>query len=310
MKHIVCNFCDRDDTELVNHGFDLLLNKPGDFYLARCRHCGLIYQNPQLSMEELEPHYPDDYLPYQSDKANPGLRAKQVMQDRGIARFCDRIMRHRPEPGRLLDVGCSTGNFLYAMQQRGWNAQGVEPSSYAAEQARQVFGLDVHTGVLETAVYPDNSFDVVTLWDVLEHVPDPKGTLAETARILKPGGLLAFSSPNPDCVEARLFGGNWVGWERPRHLHLIPPSLVERYVESVGLRMKGIESFNGRLSLTLLSVEFAFKARGIPESKWRSWLRFVYNPITRVLVWPVYKAGESLNKTTNMTVFAERPFAS
>ena len=309
MKHIVCNFCGQDDTDPVNHGSDLLLNKQGNFYLVRCHHCGLIYQNPQLSITDLAAHYPDDYLPYQSSAVDRDLRSQQVLRNRGIIRFCDRIIRHHPEVGRLLDVGCSTGSFLYAMRNRGWQVQGVEPVAYAAEQARQDFGLEIYTGVLETAVYPDSSFDVVTLWDVLEHVPDPKATLAETARILKPGGLLVFSLPNPDCVEAHLFGGNWVGWERPRHLHLIPLPLINSYLELVGLQMKAVESFNGRLSLTLLSLEFALKARGIRESKWRPWLRFIYNPIIRALVWPVYKLGEKLNKTTNMTVFAKRPFS-
>jgi SAM-dependent methyltransferase len=193
------------------------------------------------------------------------------------------------------------------MQQRGWHVQGVEPIAHAAEQACQDFGLEVFVGTVEEAAYPDESFDVVTLWDVLEHVTDVQTTLMETARILKPGGLLVFSVPNPASVEARLFGSNWVGWERPRHLTLIPPSLIPAYLHKVGLELEQIESFNGRLRLTLLSIEFVLKSRNIPEQKWRRYLNLAYTMPLRLATWPLYKLGEHFNQTSIMTVFAFRP---
>jgi 2-polyprenyl-3-methyl-5-hydroxy-6-metoxy-1,4-benzoquinol methylase len=307
MQYVTCNFCGADDTEPVNHGPDLLLQMPGDFHLVRCRRCGLIYQNPQLSFAELAAHYPDDYLPYQQPEGKRRSSIEQVSHNQALNRFCDRVMARRPQPGRLLDVGCATGDFLFAMQQRGWQVWGVEPVVHAAAQARQAFGLEVYTGLLEEAAYPADSFDVVTLWDVLEHVADPLATLTETAHILRPGGLLVFSIPNPASIEARLFGANWVGWERPRHLHLIPPNLVPAYLQRAGLAPAGIESFSGRLRLTLLSIEFALKARGIAERKWRRWLDLAYSWPLRLATWPIYKLGESLNLATIMTVFAEKP---
>ncbi|MCB8968684.1 MAG: class I SAM-dependent methyltransferase [Ardenticatenaceae bacterium] len=308
MKHVRCNFCDADDAVILHHGPDLLLQKPGDFYLVRCRQCGLIYQNPQLSMAELANHYPDDYLPYQQNATNQQTRMVQVSRDQAIARFCDRVIQHRPQPGHLLDVGCATGSFLWAMQQRGWQVKGVEPIKHAAVQAQQDFGLEVFVGLLQEAAYPEATFDVVTLWDVLEHVADAQATLQEVHRILKPGGLLVFSVPNPSCIEARLFGRNWVGWERPRHLTLIPPRLVPAYLQKARLELEGIESFNGRLRLTLYSVEFMLKARGVPEHKWRRWLDLAYTIPFRLATWPMYKLGEHFNQTSIMTVFAKRPY--
>lgn len=306
MKPVSCNFCGQDDTEIINSGPDLLLNKDGHFTLVRCRQCGLIYQNPQLTLSELSNHYPDNYLPYQHI---PDLtqRKEQISKDTAIQRFCSRIIKHHPQPGQLLDIGCATGDFLYAMQQRQWRVQGIEPVPYAAQQAQQLLGQNIHTGTLEDTAFLDNTFDVVTLWDVLEHLPNPKSALLEINRILKPGGLLVFSIPNPNSIEARLFGKNWLGWERPRHLHLIPPHLVPKYLSITGFRIKTIESFNGRLSLTLLSLEFMLKAHGIPEQKWRPWLKMAYTMPFRMATWPVYKIAEQFNKTTIMTIFAERP---
>jgi SAM-dependent methyltransferase len=307
MKDIPCNFCGADETDLVNHGPDLLLQKPGDFYLVRCRRCGLIYQNPQPSFVELAAHYPHDYLPYQQAEGKRPSSLERASHNQALARLCDRVIARRPQPGRLLDVGCATGDFLFAMQQRGWQVQGVEPVAHAAAQARQLFDLDVYTGLLEEAAYQANTFDVVTLWDVLEHVTDPLATLIEVARILRPGGLLLFSLPNPASIEARLFGGSWVGWERPRHLTLIPPALVPPYLQRAGLTFKGIESFSGRLRLTLLSVEFALKARGMAERKWRRWLNLAYSWPLRLATWPLYKLSERFNRSTIMTVIAEKP---
>lgn len=306
MKHIVCNYCGQDNTQVVNHGADLLLNLPGDFYLVRCLGCGLIYQNPQLSAAELAVHYPDNYLPYQLNNQNKTSWLRRLGQKHALSRLCARVIRHRPNPGYLLDVGCATGVFLNAMRERGWQVKGVEPGVFAANYARQQFQLDIFTGLLEEAAFPSASFDVVTLWDVLEHVADPKATLQEIGRILKPNGLLIASVPNPNSVEAWLFGSYWVGWERPRHLHLISPALAVNYLAETGFQLENIESFNGRLSLTLLSLEFWLKSKGWQESYWRPFLKLAYTPPFRLLTWPVYRFGEWQNKTSIMTLFARR----
>ncbi|MEW5989267.1 MAG: class I SAM-dependent methyltransferase, partial [Chloroflexota bacterium] len=243
MKEVSCNLCGHDEPELVNRGPDLLLNRPGDFCLVRCRHCGLIYQNPALTLAELGDYYPDDYLPYAKAIQSESSPFRRLDLEYGLVRRCRRLMRHRPSPGRLLDVGCATGLFLNAMRERDWQVAGVEPSLNASTYARQTFNLDIYTGTLEEAGLPAAHFDAVTLWDVLEHVIDPKATLAEIGRILKPGGLLVLSLPNPSCVEARLFGSHWLGWDRPRHLHLFTRPVLQRYLSDTGFGLDRVESF-------------------------------------------------------------------
>jgi len=307
MKHVNCNYCGAADTDLVNHGPDLLLNQPGDYRLVRCRQCGLIYQNPQLTLEELGNHYPQEYSPYKKDMRDEKSTIRRLDTQYGLSRRCKLLMKYTLQPGSILDIGCATGLFLNAMQQHGWQSTGVELSPYAAEYARQQFQLKVKTGTVEKANFPDNSFDVVTMWDVLEHVIDPKATLFEIARILKPGGLLALSLPNPTCPEAHIFGSSWVGWDRPRHLHLFTPIVLEKYLNMTGFHLEKIESLGGRLGLTLLSLELVLKARHIPEKKWRPWLRLIYTGPVRIATWPVYRLGELANKTTVMNVFARLP---
>jgi SAM-dependent methyltransferase len=227
----------------------------------------------------------------------------------GLSRRASRVEHYYPKVGRLLDVGCATGLFLNAMRGRGWDVHGVELSPYAADYARRTFGLDVFTGTVQEAAYPNHSFDIVTMWDVLEHVNDPKQTLAEVVRILRPGGMLALSLPDPTCPEARYFGANWIGWDRPRHLHLFTPDILRCYLRDAGFGHIVFESLGGRLGLTLMSVQLALTARGISREKWRRPLAIAYSWPMRLLTWPVYRAAELMNKTTIMNVYARLPGA-
>lgn len=108
-----------------------------------------------------------------------------------------------PHHHKLLDIGCSTGLFLDEARRAGFEAYGAELSPEAAAFARTHFGLEVHPGDWHDAGYADGSFDVVTLFDTVEHLSDPLGELAAIRRLLKPGGLLLQSAPNTDGLFAR-----------------------------------------------------------------------------------------------------------
>lgn len=306
MKFVHCNRCGRDDTELVNRGKDLYLDRPGDFRLVRCRHCGLIYQNPQLTSDELLAYYPQEsYQRYTPAMADERSLVRRTGRQHGMWRRYRWVRRHaQRENGRLLDVGCATGAFLATVRQQGWEVTGVELSPYAAQYAREKVGLDVRTGTLEEAGFAADTFHVVTMWDVFEHVADPRGTLAEVARVLRPGGLLVAAVPNPSSFEARLFGEHWAGWDRPRHLHLYTPTVLRELLAEAGFGPVTIESFSGRLGVTLLNVRYALTARGVPRERWGLWLDVLDNPAVRLITLPIYWLGEAWNQTTNMTAFA------
>jgi 2-polyprenyl-3-methyl-5-hydroxy-6-metoxy-1,4-benzoquinol methylase len=135
--------------------------------------------------------------------------------------------------GALLDVGCAYGWFLEVARERGWDVTGVEATPETANVARQA-GLDVHVGTLEDAAYSDASFDVVCLWDVLEHVPGVDAFLGEIRRILKPGGLLAVQSPNIRSVMARQAGERWSWLLLPHHVWHFTPATMKQTLEKRG----------------------------------------------------------------------------
>ncbi|MFN2640425.1 MAG: class I SAM-dependent methyltransferase [Actinomycetota bacterium] len=138
-----------------------------------------------------------------------------------------------PNKGRILDVGCAYGWFLEAARERGWQTSGVEVEEATAHVARDA-GLDVTLGLLDDANFPDASFDVVGLWDVLEHVPGTDAFLAECRRVLRPGGILAVQSPNVRSVMARLMKDDWSWLLLPQHVYHFTPSSMRKTLERRG----------------------------------------------------------------------------
>jgi 2-polyprenyl-3-methyl-5-hydroxy-6-metoxy-1,4-benzoquinol methylase len=168
--------------------------------IIRCDACGTVYRGSVVTGEEYDALYQND-----STMETPFYLANKMASDpdvepmptyrRGLRRL-EKLVR----PGRLLDVGCSYGAFLQLARERGWQAKGVELSKTTAEFARVERGLDVFTGRVEEASFPDESFDAITLWDVIEHFDDPVATLAELRRILAPGGILFVFTINQESL--------------------------------------------------------------------------------------------------------------
>src|SRR6185436_4447479 len=137
--------------------------------------------------------------------------------------------------GRILDVGCGSGFFLRALDASQWERVGVEISDGAAEAARRAIGGDrIFTGTLSQAAWPDSEFDVITLWSALEHTNQPRATLAEARRILKPGGSLIVQLPNAGSYQLRLFSGAWFALDVPRHRYHFTPETLESLLSATG----------------------------------------------------------------------------
>jgi 2-polyprenyl-3-methyl-5-hydroxy-6-metoxy-1,4-benzoquinol methylase len=175
--------------------------------IVKCTRCGLVYQSPVPSSEEILDAY-DGVVDTRYVEESSGR-----METFGLD--LDAVERHH-RGGKIVDVGCHLGFFLDVAKERGWDVTGVEPSRWSVEQAR-TRGLDVRHGTLETAHLEENSFDVATLWDVIEHLSDPLAELKQMHRILKPGGVLAVSTMNVDALFPRLAGRRWP-WYMQMHL--------------------------------------------------------------------------------------------
>ena len=137
--------------------------------------------------------------------------------------------------GRLLDLGCGSGDFLALAKQLGWQVRGLEPDPSAAAVVRAA-EIPVEIGTVDSADYPEGHFDAITLSHVLEHFLDPVAAISRIARWLKPGGTLVTITPNPCSTVAELFGPYWYSLDAPRHLVLPSPGAVQKLMESATLR--------------------------------------------------------------------------
>lgn len=187
---VTCNLCGMSDSET------LFVTK--GYRLVRCAGCGLAYIANPPTTEELERLYSAS-ASYHATLCDPHSAAF-AQQDR-IAGQHLQVVRNSASRGRLLDVGCSTGQFLDRASRAGFSASGMELNAASAEFARSHYGAEVARGTIHDAA---GSFDVLTMFDVIEHVPDPLGDLRRAFELVAPGGLIVLSTPNIDGLFPRL----------------------------------------------------------------------------------------------------------
>jgi SAM-dependent methyltransferase len=175
-----------------------------------CLDCGMVFNEP--------PPSETGHLAEYEAISDPEYLEQREARRRTYERELERIERHGK--GRdLLDVGCYSGFFLDQARSRGYRVKGVEPSRWAVEHARGELGLDVFHGPVE-AFETAERFDLVTMWDVIEHLVDPVGTLRKIHGLLRPGGLLAFTTHNLDSLAARVLRGRYPFFMEMHTIHL------------------------------------------------------------------------------------------
>ncbi|MDB5097059.1 MAG: 3-demethylubiquinol 3-O-methyltransferase [Cyanobacteria bacterium RYN_339] len=204
------------------------------YQIVACGGCGLRYLDPQPDAAALERLYAETYY-HSDDPLARGYARYTAEAENWRATFRDRLRFLPAAPARLLDVGAAAGFFVEQARQVGYDARGVEPSTWASAYARDELHQPVETGTLEGRAYEAASFDVVTLWEVIEHLPDPRAFLHEIARVLAPGGTLALSTPDAGSLAARLSGRRWLGWQKvPEHLWFFDGPALARLLDEAG----------------------------------------------------------------------------
>jgi 2-polyprenyl-3-methyl-5-hydroxy-6-metoxy-1,4-benzoquinol methylase len=196
-----------------------LIYQLGEFDVWHCRVCGLRYRQPFPSAEEIERMYTDSsylssaYFAGQTDTTVDPKRPELAIYREGL----DWLDRHsgvdKADGGTLLDVGAGTGFFLQLARERGWAVSGVEISATHVEEGQRRFGVEVLHGDFSTMDLPRAAFDVITMWDLLEHVEAPGETLAKARGLLKPDGHLVIFTIDSDSLFNRLAG---VGYHMTR----------------------------------------------------------------------------------------------
>jgi 2-polyprenyl-3-methyl-5-hydroxy-6-metoxy-1,4-benzoquinol methylase len=238
------------------------------FDILECVNCRLGRVDPILPPETLSGYYPDDYYSYQEmsdqQETNVGIYERisryirtQTYQDHYLPAeknnrpLLDKVCMKAASllggfrfgfalppqnGGRILDVGCGDGFFLRSVKNIGWEVHGIEMSAAAVNRAKSMGVEQMTCGTFDDASYPENYFDVIRFWSVLEHIHDPVATLAKVRRLLKPGGLLVLQVPNYRSAAARWAGPRWTAWDVPRHLYHFSSRSLKTLLEKSGFK--------------------------------------------------------------------------
>lgn len=200
VEPVVCLVCGADEPRP-------LFTKEG-FQFVQCGRCSLVYVNPSLKEDFIRQVYKhQSYTDILAALAEPSDAYRRERFGKERVAIVDRFLpRHGRDGLRLLDIGCATGFFVHEAQQAGWVASGIESNPYAAEFARRN-GLDVRNETIEETTFAPGTFDVVTLFEVIEHVRRPMDILRKAFALLKPGGMVFLYTPNFESAE-RMFLGN------------------------------------------------------------------------------------------------------
>jgi 2-polyprenyl-3-methyl-5-hydroxy-6-metoxy-1,4-benzoquinol methylase len=260
LEFVPCPLCSTSDSSSAYIRAD-------DGKVVRCNGCGLLYLNPRPQASSIPDFYDESYF---SAGGHGSAYCDYVAQQAALLKWgehpaltamdllCKGIL---PRRKRLLDVGCGDGTLLNLARLRGFDVLGVELSSHMANFVRRTYKINVIEKPIEEAGLGDESFDIVTGQEVLEHLTDPVGWLREVRRILKPQGTLLLTTPNAGCAQA--YREHWLGFRMSfEHLTFFDANTVARALRLAGLRITGLWT-RGRAVAESLTL--AYRARRLSE---------------------------------------------
>lgn len=217
--------------------------------------CGLAFLWPRPSEEQLKEIYSEEY--YKSwGVAGEDDALPRRMKHLTFASRLRAVEALAIPPGKVLDVGCATGYFLEVAAERGWDVAGVELSAYSAGLAAAKFGERIFNGSLEQAAFPDEAFDLVTLSDLIEHIPQPVSFLHEVRRILKPGGLVLIVTPDLGSLSERIMGGKWSHY-KVEHIYYFSAGTITSCLKKAEFKPLLVKSAPKYLNLDYIINQFS-----------------------------------------------------
>ena len=234
-ESLPCDFCGQDKP--------IKRYEKRGFNIVQCANCGMAYTNPRLKGEKINELYDADYFQghgfdksvnYVADvKDHARHKSDFTLNDWDLDSIKQLLRTKKTGKPRLLEIGCGTGVFLDKARQHGFEVEGLELSSYAANYVRNM-GIPVRTESIESANDAPNTWDVIVMREVIEHLPHPMESLKTVFSWLKPGGVLFMATGNYDCPERKLKGSDWFYFMPEGHLYYFSNRTMTNYLKKVG----------------------------------------------------------------------------
>ncbi len=247
LVYVTCPICKSDS---YKHLFE-----KERFAIVKCKNCGFVLVNPQLSPDSLSKSYnnneisPKDY--YKST----------IKEDKHTFNERLELIEKYKKVGRLLDVGCNIGTLLGVANKRGWDCIGIDINRSTLETCRAK-GYNVVEGPLEENTFKNSKFDVVIMSDLIEHLPYPNDTLSIVRKVMAPGGLLFIATPDVDSLFPRISGPKWIEYKPKEHLWYFSRKTIRILLSQNGFKVIKIKTAGRYRSLSILvkriSIYFPF----------------------------------------------------
>lgn len=247
------------------------------FHIVECADCKMVYTNPRLKQEKINELYDANYFQghgfdksvnYVADVSEHGKGPDNfTLNDWDLASIRSMLKTPGPKP-RLLEIGCGTGVFLDKARKHGFEVEGLELSSYAAEYVRNM-GIPVQTESIENADYPEGTWDVIVMREVIEHLPHPLESLRTVHRWLKKGGVLFMATGNYDCPERKVKGKDWFYFMPEGHLYYFSNRTMTNYLKKVGFEQVKVTNQGDMLMEKLRRMAVLPSTDFAPRNLWK-----------------------------------------
>lgn len=235
-----CPLCNSNQLGSFLECTDFTVSKE-KFRIVQCGSCGFRFTNPRPEESKAGDYYKsEDYISHSNTTKGIVNRVYQGVRRITLKRKIQLVNSASGKiSGSILDLGCGTGEFANICVQNGWKAKGIEPSATAREFAMKQYGIDV-CDAGSWNLFPDNSFDVVTAWHVLEHIYDLKGTVEQIKRLLSVNGSFVVALPNCSSADAQFYREYWAAYDVPRHIWHFTPHHVKYFFEKNGFKLQSV----------------------------------------------------------------------
>lgn len=230
----ICRLCHAENTNF--------LFRKGQLVFFRCPHCKLAFMRNTLNQQQITELY--KYYAYIPQPFNP-ITEK---------RYLSLLRRFEPfkKNSRLLDIGCGGGHFISTAQNKGWKAIGTDISREAIQICKEK-NLKVRCGNISELNFQSNYFDIITMFEVMEHLDNPRGTLEQIHKILRPGGLLYITTPNFNSLTRFILGPKWRAFDI-EHIFYFTAVCIMRLLKQIGFSKINVKSNN----LSIIEIKLTF----------------------------------------------------
>lgn len=301
MKKFKCPLCGSEKRKVfLKNGADFEYEVKGEFKLVKCISCGLIFLYPIPSIKQFLSAYPDSYHSYNI----PVSKITQIFISLSLKQESKKIKKLISNTGTILDVGCADGRHFEILRKFGnWHFIGIDFKDKIAQKGR-VAGREIYTATLEKFDYPKDSFDLMVMDHLLEHVTDPVLTLKAAHRLLKPGRYLIGAVPNINSFDKVLFGRYWGGYHLPRHVWHFTPKSLSKVLKKAGFQLKKLD-YDLHTSHWALSIQNFFQSQKLTRTKIKQGRTFYYPLLLGVLI-PINLIQKLLHCTAIISFVAQK----